>query len=104
MEENNGLKRDPGNQVREVKLLGRAFRGVVLPSGPEGSTKTVIMYVAVAESSGNQRDKGILTPECVTLDELRGEIGKLKADLEWLYDSMAKARKSQQREPKELGP
>jgi len=56
------------------------------------------MYVAVAECSGNHQDVRILTPDCVTLEELRYQVDKLKDDLEWVYERMAKRRTNQQKQ------
>ena len=76
------------NEFQEVAKLGGAFRGVIHPTGPRREYKTVLMYVAVSSSHEAHEDKGLITPDCVTLGELRGQIDKLKDDLEWLYKEL----------------
>ena len=85
-------------EFREVARVGRAFRGVMLPSGPAAKWKTVIMYVAVAKKVGKPGGGIRITPDCVTLGELREAIDNLKDDLDWVYRGLARIREGQQGE------
>ncbi len=70
----------------DIRGRGRTFRGVIVPTGPSGQAKTVIMYVMPERTMSRYGDNAVITPDCVSLRELREEIDKFKADLDWLYE------------------
>ena len=84
------MKQNRAKGLTEVCAVGRTFRGVILPTGPEGQAMTVRMYVAVASTTESDNDTGVITPHCATLPELRAAVNHLKDDLECLYQSMAR--------------
>jgi hypothetical protein len=93
----NKANNDERHGLLKVAKPGRTFRGVLIPTGPSGEAKTVMMYVALASRMEAYGDKDVLTADCVTLGELREQIDNLKDDLEWVYKGMERIMKKEQR-------
>ncbi len=74
--------------------LGHTFGGIVMGTGPGGHTKSVRMCVTVTPHS-KVHEKLVITPDCVALNELEGQINKLKKDLDWVLARVRRIRASQ---------
>ncbi len=82
--------------ISEVARVGRVFRGVIITSESGDLPGPPVMHVAVAQmlhGSGNG-DKNVITPSCYSLRELRREVDKLKADLDWVYQQVERQLRS----------
>lgn len=90
-------RRGRNEEFVEVAKDGCAFRGVIRPTGPKGEYKTVLMYVAVASSLEAHDDRGVITADCCTPEELSDELDVLKCDLDWVYRGLQRKLKKLRR-------